>query len=87
MAARTPKKVTKATYAELERAGRLESPLGQQALVLAARVDAATDSGAALAAVAKELRTTLAEVLRQAPGVADPVDELRARRERRLRGA
>lgn len=87
MTARRSTKVLRATKADLERAGRLDTALGQQALVLARRLDEANDPGSALAAVAKELRTTLAEATKAASAVSDPVDELRARRERRLSGA
>lgn len=80
------RKVTTATRRTLTAAAKLDSPLGQAALVLAARMDSAADeSGSALAAVAKELRTTLAEAVKGAATVADPVDQLRARREARRR--
>lgn len=87
MTTRRSTKVVRATKAELDKAGRLDTALGQQALVLARRIDEATDSGSALAAVAKELRVTLAEATKAASSTADPVDELRARREARRRGA
>lgn len=80
--------VLDATRDELTKGGRLDSALGQQALVLADQVDAGAEmTGSALAAVAKELRTTLAEAMRSATMVKDPIDELRERRERRRRGA
>lgn len=79
--------VVRAAREALEAAGRLGSPLGAAALALAERVDSGEERGSALAAVVKELRATLAEATKDATAVGDPVDELRARREKRLRGA
>ena len=73
-----------ATRAQLVAIGRAESPLGAASLVLAARLDAGADPGSAMAAMAKELRGIMADLLRDAPAVADPVDELKARRKARL---
>lgn len=73
-----------ATRAQLAAIGRAESPLGATALVLAGRLDAGADPGSAMAAMAKELRGIMADLLKEAPVVADPVDELRARRKARL---
>jgi hypothetical protein len=53
------------------------------ALSLALRLDAAVDTGSAMAAVARELRSILTEMLGLAVEVADPIDELKAARERR----
>jgi hypothetical protein len=66
------------SFAEVE-AG-VEIPLGQAALVLAARIDANQDSGGAIAAMAKQLASTLSAATAGANVVASPVDELRARR-------
>jgi len=71
---------------ELEAIGKADSPMGTVALRLASRLDAGEDPGSAMAAMAKELRTTMAELTRSAPAAADPVDELKKRRERRLSG-
>lgn len=71
----------------LARIGKLESPLGATAIVLAARLDAGTDPGSAMAAMSKELRAAMTELMRSAPAAADPVDELRQRRKRRIAGA
>lgn len=77
-----------ATAAELERAGRLETALGQAALALAYRIDAGVgETGSSLAALVREHRATLAEAVRDARQKADPLDELRARRERKLAGS
>lgn len=79
--------LTAATNAELEAAGRAESALGRAALLLAARLDASErEPGTALAALIREHRAALAEAVRGAKAAADPVDELRARRDRK-RGA
>ena len=69
-----------ATRDELSAAGREATPLGQAALVLAARIDANQDAGAAIAAMTKQLGATLCEATAGANVVASPVDELRARR-------
>lgn len=67
---------------ELEAAGRLDTVLGQQVLLLAARLSG-TDTGAAVAALSRELRATMAEALRGVRRGADPVDDLRGRRDRK----
>lgn len=76
-----------ATEAQLDAAGQLDSPAGQAALVLAARIEnGEAETGNAVAAMVRQLHATLAEALKDAPAAADPVDELRARREQKLRG-
>jgi hypothetical protein len=79
-----PKTVTVAVREELERIGKAATPMGATAMRLAGRLDAGDDPGSAMAAMARELRLTLAELSAHAPAVADPVDELRRRREARL---
>lgn len=77
--------VVAATWRRLEEAERLDTPEGMTALALAHRLDnGGRDTGSALASVARELRATLAEALKGAAVAADPVDEIRARRERKL---
>lgn len=77
-----------ATLRELERAKRADSPLGQIALALAGRLQfGTTDTGSAVASVAKELRATLDAALAGAEREVDAVDELKLRREQRRRGA
>ena len=79
--------VTLATSAELVAAGRLETALGQAALALARRIDfPTTDTGSALAALVREHRATLVEAVKDAEKAADPLDQLRLRRERKLAG-
>jgi len=77
--------VFSASLAELTEAGRVHSSAGQVALSLAVRLDlGASDTGSSLAAVAKQHSAAMAEALRGAEAaVADPVDELRRRREAR----
>lgn len=76
------------TLDRLTSAGRVETPLGQAALRLAARIDGShSDTGSSLAAMVRELAKTLVGALEGAATPDDPVDELRAARERRQRGA
>lgn len=73
-----------ATVAELEAAGREASPLGLAAVVLARRLDnSSNESGAAIAALARQLRDTLGAAMAGAQKAADPLDELRERRDRK----
>lgn len=82
-----PGRTEAATAIELERAGRLDTAIGQAVIVLARRIDVSSfETGAGLAALAREHRTALAEALRDSEGAADPVDELRMKRERKLAG-
>jgi hypothetical protein len=82
-----PSSVTAATVAELDAAGRVGSALGQAALALARRLDeSSADTGSSVASMVKELRATITEAVRSGQGAADPVDELRERRSKRLRG-
>lgn len=80
--------VASATAVELESAGRLESALGQAALALARRIDhGSSETGSGFASLARQHRETLAEAVKGAKTAADPLDELRARRERKLSGS
>jgi hypothetical protein len=72
---------------ELEAAGRLDTVLGQQALLLAAQMAAAKGSGSAAAALSRELRAVMDAALAGAPKAADSLDELAKRRERKASGA
>jgi hypothetical protein len=77
--------VEAAVRATLEDAGRLSTPLGQVALALARRLDSPSgDTGAGLAALAKQLAATLAAVTADVRPADDLLDELRARRDRKL---
>jgi hypothetical protein len=67
---------------ELEAAGVIDSPLGQQALELARRMTHPRAMGLSVAPISKELRSVMAEAMKDAPR-ASKLDELRARRERK----
>ena len=70
--------------AELTAAGMLDSHQGQAALLLARQMESGDDTGAALAQMVRQLTATMASALASAePAAADPVDELRSKRERR----
>lgn len=76
--------VGSATYAELEKADRLDTPAGRVALALANRIDRPKgDTGSAMAAVARQHATALADALRSAGARTAPgqlQDQLAARR-------
>jgi hypothetical protein len=77
-----PGPVLMATMAELVAAEQTHTALGQLALALAQRVDYPwTDSGSATAAVAARLDQVLDKALSRGVRKADPLDELRARRQ------
>lgn len=74
-----------ATLAELNAGGRAESASGKAALALAKRIDSGLhETGSSLAALVREHRAALADALKGGKRAANPVDELRARRERKL---
>lgn len=70
-------RVTEATRLELEEAGRAETALGNGALALAARIDAAQDTGAGLASLTREWRATLGEAVKGVGAAASPLDKAR----------
>lgn len=76
--------VEAATRARLDAAGRLGSPEGMSALLLARKLDQGGDTGSAMAALAKQHLASLEAAVRDAELASDPVDELRSRRQRRL---
>ena len=77
--------VAESTRRKLDEMGRLDTPLGQATMVLAHRLDApGGDTGAGLAALAKQLAATLAAVTADVRPADDLLDELRARRDRKL---
>lgn len=78
-------RVELAATRDLEEAGRLSTPLGQAALVLARRLDGfSVDTGSSVAAVVRQLHATMSSALAGAHVADDPVDELRRRRDRKL---
>jgi hypothetical protein len=73
--------------ATLEAAGRLDTWEGAVALQLAARLDAQVrEGGMGVAAIVREHRASMEEALKGASVAADPLDELRERRDRRRAG-
>lgn len=72
--------VADATLQALEAADRASTPAGAAALALAARIDANSDTGSAMASMTKELRATMTEALAGAAVEPDALDELRERR-------
>lgn len=75
-----------AVSAELEALGRLDSVTGQHALELANRIVSAPGMNAGVAALSKELSRVLVDA-RGSSAVVDPVDELGARRDAKLKRA
>ncbi len=71
---------------ELADVGRLDTALGQQAIALAVKLASPHDTGSAMAAVSRELRAVREEALRGAEQAADPLDELRLRRDAKRAG-
>jgi hypothetical protein len=69
---------------ELEAVDRLDTLAGQQALIMARNVDAAPAGTTIVSSLMKEFRATWAEAMRGVPVPGDPVDEIRARRDRKL---
>jgi len=66
----------------------LDTPQGRIALVLARRLDGnAKDSGASVAALARQLDTLLEKTLPSAEAQDDPLDEVTRKREERQRNA
>lgn len=81
-----PMSVYQATQDELRKAGRVGTVAGQSALALAARIDNPTlDTGSALAGMVKQLGATLESALAGQVEEVDELEELRRRREERLR--
>lgn len=79
--------LVEAVRAELEAAERLNSVLGQHALELANRIVSAPGMNAGVASLSKELSRVMGEALASSTVVADPLDELRARRDRKRQAA
>ena len=76
--------LSKTVTEELIAGGVLDTSPGQAALLLAQRMElGATDTGSAVAAMSRELRSLMAEALGKSEAVSDPMDELKARRESR----
>lgn len=70
---------------ELRAAGREHTALGLAAQVLARRLDDSdSESASGLAALARQLRDTIAQAVAGANAQGDPRDELQRKREQRL---
>jgi len=69
------------TRDQLDAAGRLETYQGQAALELARRIVSPFESGSSVASMTKQLRETMADALKGAAVAADPLDEIRRRRD------
>ena len=70
-----------AVRSELGAAGMTNSALGQLALLLAAKLSDPNDTAAGTAAVSRELSRVMTSALRGVRVSADPLDELRRRRD------
>ncbi|MFJ2719378.1 hypothetical protein [Streptomyces sp. NPDC087437] len=82
-----PESLTAAARSELAAVGRERTAAGQAVLALARRIDAnSSETGSSLAALVREFRAALAGALEGAGAAVDPVDELRARRDRKRSG-
>ena len=68
---------------ELEQAGQLGSVTGLIAMELAYRVGSGHETSAAVSALVKELRATMTAALAGVDRAADPLDEIRVRRDRK----
>lgn len=78
-----PGALSVAIRAELVGAGMLDTVLGQQALALAVRMESPGETGSGVASLSKELRVVFAELAGRVV-VEDPLDEIQARRRRKL---
>jgi len=76
-----PSELERATIRELEAVGRLQSVAGQVALELAFRVASPHETGAAVASLAKQFGEAMTAALAGVAQTADPLDEIRARRD------
>jgi hypothetical protein len=76
-----------ATHKDLEQAGCLDSPLGQVALQLAARIQFVPETGAGTAALSRELRAVLEAAKAAAAPTGDRFDEISERRQNKANSA
>ena len=76
------------TVVTLTAADRLDTPLGQTTLELARRLDNSDrETGQGLSSLAKQFQAMLAAATAGAHAEADPIDELRAARDRKRRSS
>jgi hypothetical protein len=69
----------RSTRARLEDAGLLDDPSGVAALLLAAQIDRAQDSGSSMAALAKQHAASLDEALSRRVIADDPIRRIQLR--------
>lgn len=79
-----PPSVYAATLARLTAADLVDDPEAVVVLVLAAKLDAGQESGASMAALARQHASGMSAVLGRATVADDPLDELAARRDAKL---
>jgi len=73
--------LTVATLKELTAAGRVDTSMGQAALLMARRLDSrGMDTGSAIAALVREHRSTLEDAIKNATRASDPLDQLAEKR-------
>lgn len=78
--------IADAALAELTAAGRAGTAAGAVVLVLARRLDDSyAETGSSVSALSRELRAALAAAMSGTAPAADPLDELRKRRQRKHR--
>lgn len=75
--------VASAVRAELAASQKAESSVGRIVMALANRIDDPTTPATAVAAMAKELRSALTALGLESKVAANPLDELKKRREAR----
>jgi len=75
--------LVEAVRSALVEAGRLHTVPGQHAMELARRIVNAPGMNTGVSALSKQLQAVMTEALSGAVAAADPVDELRARRDRK----
>ncbi len=80
-----PGGLVEALRAELAVNGMVDTVQGQQALALAARIESPAETGSGVASLSKELRVVMGELAGRVVA-DDPLDEIRARRLRKLAG-
>lgn len=80
------KTLVEAVEAELTALGKLDTTLGAQAIDLARKMRAPGETGAAVAALSRELRSVMVLVSREVE-VGDQVDELKAKRDEKRTAA
>lgn len=76
-----------ATREELERAGVVDTVLGQLTLQLARRVATAGPAESGFSTLVKEFRATRGEALKKSEAAGDPVDEVKRKRAEKTRQA